>query len=366
MKTTIPREPLLTALQQTVAVVEKKTTLEILGNVLIQMGGGAMTLTATDLETQVKVTVAHPVDLEKQTTLPARRLYDLLRLIPVGADIELDFSAADKAVLRSGRSKYDIKSLPAENYPEYPSPADGADCTCQAADLAGAIDRIGFNMAQADVRHFLNGMLFASKQNALQLVASDGHRLGQTELEVGGFNGEAINAIVPRKAVLELSRLLAAAGDVEIALTIGKSNIRAKIGATEFAAKLIDARYPDFSKVFAHRSSAAVVTQAKPLKDALARLAIGINVSQRVELDTEGQRMTLKAKADDGGEAAEEIAADTTGDPVGVVLMRGYLFEAVSHVGAENVALTIAENASVVRVEAPGRENYRFIVMPMR
>ena len=365
MKFIINRELLLTPLQQIVNVIEKRQTMPILANVLFKLDRNLLTLTGTDLEVQIVAKVALDNEVEGSITIPARKLLDICRLLPSAADIKFEL-VDNKLKIHSGRSRFSVSTLSAEDYPKFEMSEMDCQFTMQAGQLKKALDKTIFCMANSDIRYYLNGIMLSIFNQQFKLVGSDGHRLSIYEDTIEQETGIEMRIIIPRKGVLELVRLLDDE-ELEVQVEFSRNNIRVVIDNLIFSAKLVDSKYPDFSKVFEQDFHSPIHVQKQLLKDALTRVAILSNEKFRgVEFVIDGNNLQISTNNPEHEEADEEIAIEYQGEPISIAFNSQYVLDAVSHLDSELAVLTVAENSSCCFIEEPSEQNYKFIVMPMR
>jgi len=382
MKFIINREELLLPLQQIVSVIEKRQTMPILSNVLIVIEDNQLILTGTDLEIQIiaKINIARDgVYAENlpgagsaiatatpgSITVPARKFLDICRLLPNGAEIKFE-QQDDKVKIASSRSRFSLSCLPADNYPEFAESELENHLFINAGKFKKALDKTVFCMANQDVRYYLNGLLFNVSNSKLKLVASDGHRLSIYEDNLDQATGFEARIILPRKGVLELSRLLDDP-DAELKVEFSNNNIRIFIKNLIFSAKLVDSKYPDFGKVFQQEFFNQIHIQKQLLKEALTRVAILSNEKFKgVTFDITPDSMKISTHNPEHDEAEEELFIEYTGEPLTIAFNAQYLLDAVSNLDSELAVMTIASNASSCFIDEPGDCGYKFIVMPMR
>src|SRR5262245_49745372 len=248
MKFTATREQILGPLQAVIGVVERKQTMPVLANVLLSVKGNRLSVTGTDLEVELvasgEVNVVQPGEI----TVPGRKLLDIAKALPEGSAITVTIDG-EKLKISAGRSRFTLSTLAASEFPVVDSVNATQTLTLPQAELSRLIAKTHFSMAQQDVRYYLNGTLLETDGKMLRTVATDGHRLAiaEAELASGGKSVNAQQVIVPRKGVLELTRLLGGAGEVEIA--IGVNHIRLQIGDVRFTSKLIDGKFPEYGRV---------------------------------------------------------------------------------------------------------------------
>jgi DNA polymerase-3 subunit beta len=365
MQFTINREQLLTPLQQIVSVIEKRQTMPILANLLLQVDRDNITLTGTDLEVQIVVRVANETINQGSITVPARKLLDICRLLPAQAVIKME-QQGDKIKVTSGGGRYTLSTLPAENYPDFVETPMDCQFSLRTGQLKKALNKTLFAMGNQDVRYYLNGLLLQLSNNSLKLVASDGHRLALYEDSIETSTGQEMRVIVPRKGIVELNRLLDDSDEL-LTVQLSNNNIRIFNCALTFSAKLIDAKYPDFSKVLQQTFLDPIRIEKQGFKDALTRVAILSNEKFRgITLDIKDNRVQISTHNPEHEEAEEDLPIEFSGDPMNIAFNVQYLLDAVGNLDAEQAMLTVAGNCSCCFVEEPEASNYRFVVMPMR
>ena len=363
MKFSAERESLLAALQSVIGVVERRQTMPILANLLLSADQGKLSVTATDLEVELVATAEIKSGADGRLTVPGRKLLDICRSLPEG--VTLTFSQdGDKLTIKAGRSRFVLATLPAADFPTIEELAEQQSLKLPQADLRRLLDKTHFSMAQQDVRYYLNGMLLETDGKMLRTVATDGHRLALCEMDLPNkATGQQV--IVPRKGVLELQRLLGTEGDVEV--TIGSNHIRAQIGDVRFTSKLIDGRFPEYSRVIPAASPKAVIADREILRAALHRTAILANEKYRgIRLALKKNSMTLQAHNPEQEEAEEQVEVTYKGDELEVGFNVGYLLDALAAVDGNEVEIGVTDGNSSCLVRAPGATSARYVVMPMR
>jgi len=364
MKFIINREVLLTPLQQIVSVIEKRQTLPILANVLLVIDDGKLVMTGTDLEIQIIAKIAIEPSNLGSITIPGRKFLDICRLLPKNAEIKFELEN-EKIKISSQRSRFSLSTLPADNYPEFSESALDNQFFINAGQFKKAFDKTMFCMANQDVRYYLNGLLMNISNSKLKLVASDGHRLAIYEDFLEQATGFEARIILPRKGVLELNRLLDDP-EVELKVEFSSNNIRIYINDLIFSAKLVDAKYPDFSKVFQQEFFNPLFIDKQLFRDALTRVAILSNEKFKgITLDIVSDHLTISTHNPEQDEAEEELAIDYDGEPLTISFNAQYLLEAVANLDSETAALIIASNASSCFINEQNDRTYQFIVMPM-
>lgn len=365
MKFIINREAILLPLQQIVSVIEKRQTMPILSNVLMVVEDKQLTLTGTDLEIQIIAKINIATATSGSITVPARKFLDICRLLPNGVEIKFEVQN-DKVKITSSRSRFSLSCLPADNYPEFAESEFENQLFINTGKFKKALDKTIFCMANQDVRYYLNGLLFHVSNSKLKLVASDGHRLSIYEDNLDQATGFEARIILPRKGVLELSRLLDDP-EAELKIELSSNNIRIFIKNLIFSAKLVDSKYPDFGKVFQQEFFNQIHIQKQLLKEALTRVAILSNEKFKgVTFDITPDSLKISTHNPEHDEAEEELVIEYTGEPLTIAFNAQYLLDAVSNLDSELAVLTIASNASSCFIDEPSDCSYKFIVMPMR
>ena len=360
----INRENLLTPLLQIVNVIEKRQTMPILSNVLLAIKDNKLVLTGTDLEIQVISKINIDTEAEEKITVPARKFLDICKSLPINADIKFELQD-NKLKINSGRSRFTLSTLPASDYPEFVEGTFDCQFSINAGRLKKALDKTIFCMANQDVRFYLNGLMLNISNNILKLVASDGHRLSFYEDEINQATGLEASIIIPRKGILELSRLIDNP-DIELNIQFSKNNIRIFNDNLIFSAKLIDAKYPDFGKVIHQDFLNPIEIKKIILKDALTRVAILANEKFKgISFDISAECLSISTHNPEHEEAEEELAIDFQGDDISIAFNAQYLLDAVSNIDSEEAIITIAENFSCCFIEDPNDHLFKFIVMPM-
>ncbi|MEY4719917.1 MAG: hypothetical protein RL563_2535 [Pseudomonadota bacterium] len=366
MKFVISRDLILPSLQQIVSVIEKKQTMPILANVLLETSDNGLIMTGSDAEIQiVSKLYCDAIDTQGEITVPARKFLDICRLSPNGSEIKFE-SQEDKVKLSSGRSRFSLNTLPAEIYPEFNESQFEYQIVVNAGKFKKGLDKTLFCMANQDVRYYLNGLLLNVSNSKLKLVASDGHRLSIFEDEIGEATGYEARIIIPRKAVQELSRLLEDPKE-ELHIQFSSNHLKVSYKEITFSSKLIDAKFPDFGKVFNQAFKKPLLIQKQLLREALSRVAILSNEKYKgVTFFVSGDLLKLSTHNPEHDEAEEELIIDHTGESFSISFNSQYMLDAVNNLDSELAVLTIASNASTCFIEEPEQPRFKFIVMPMR
>ena len=364
MKLTAEREKLLAPLQAVIGVVERRQTMPVLANVLLGVREGQLAITASDLEVELvaatEVSVLQPGDI----TVPGRKLLDILRALPEKVSVSVTVEG-EKVVIKAGRSRFSLTTLPAAEFPVIDDINAQQTVKIPRKELLRLLEKTHFSMAQQDVRYYLNGMLLEIDAMSLRAVATDGHRLALCETELAAKAKTSQQVIVPRKGVLELQRVLTDQGTAEIA--IGTNHVRCQIGDVRFTSKLIDGRFPDYSRVIPAAAPNAIHADRDVLRQALQRAAILSNEKYRgIRITVKKDMLTVQAHNPEQEEAEEEIEVKYEGNDLEVGFNVNYLLDALSVIDGQEVELGLTDSNSSCLIRSPGNASARYVVMPMR
>ncbi len=363
MKLNCEREQILSPLQAVIGVVERRQTMPILANVLLTVRDERLSITATDLEVELVAGVAVPGAEAGEITVPGRKLLDIIRALPDKVEVRLS-REGDKIVVRGGKSRFTLSTLAASEFPTVDEINATTSFEIEQADLKRLLEKTQFSMAQQDVRYYLNGMLLETDGKLLRTVATDGHRLALCEFELKTA-GTLNQVIVPRKGVLELSRLVGHDGRVKV--EVGTNHIRATIGDIRFTSKLIDGRFPEYGRVIPHNPPRLVKADRELLRHALQRTAILSNEKYRgIKLALKPNVLTITAHNPEQEEAEEDVEVAYEGDAMEVGFNVTYLLDALGAIDGPEVELGLTDSNSSCLVRLPGGGPSRYVVMPMR
>jgi DNA polymerase-3 subunit beta len=355
---------LLKPLQAVIGVVERRQTMPILSNVLLVAKEGELLVTATDLEVELVAQASVDVQAGGEITVSGRKLLDICRALPEGSEIAVSVSG-EKLHVRSGRSKFALATLPAAEFPSVEDIKASQNISVSQELLGRLIEKTHFSMAQQDVRYYLNGMLLETGGQHIRSVATDGHRLALCQAELDGAKLEEQQVIVPRKGVLELQRLLTGEGNVDVVL--GANHVRIQLDGIRFTSKLIDGRFPEYDRVIPRDSSNEVRSDRTVLRGGLQRTAILSNEKYRgIRLIIRDDALVLQAHNPEQEEAEEELEVSYKGDDIEIGFNVNYLLDAIGAVDGEEVALSVVDSNSSCLIRAPGQDDCKFVVMPMR
>lgn len=366
MKFSISRENLLQPLQLVSGAVERRHTLPILANVLIKVSDNSLWLTATDLEVELISNVTLSGECEDgQITVPAKKLLDICRGLSEGSEVLFHIDG-NKAMLRSGRSKYSLSTLSADDYPNLEDWEGELEFEIPQNKLKHLIDSTQFSMAQQDVRYYLNGMSLETEANLIRTVATDGHRLALCRLEYNDASLPERQVIIPRKGVMEIHRLIEEE-DRPIKVQIGSNHIRLFSSDFIFTSKLVDGRFPDYRRVLPKDGNKLIEASKEVLKQAFSRAAILSNEKFRgVRLNLANQELTITANNPEQEEAEEIVDVDYEGESLEIGFNVAYLIDVFNTLKSDKVKITLADSNSSALIEDAEDGAAVYVIMPMR
>ncbi len=364
MKFSIQREALLVPISQVVGVVERRQTLPVLANFLFEADDNGLKITGSDMEVEMVGEVQADVAQGGSVTVPARKLVDICKALPEG--IRLDVQLSDeKLALHAGRSRFTLATLPASEFPAGDDRGDADRLTLTEERLGWLIEKTAFAMANQDVRHYLNGLLLEFRGGMLRAVATDGHRLALAEIDAE-VEGEGRSLILPRKGVMELSRILGAEDEpVEIAL--GGNFLQVRRRGLTLTSKLIDGRFPDYEAVIPMSQDKAMIVERADFIRALQRAAILSNEKYRgVRIETNSGSLRIVAHNPQQEEATEEVEAEHNYESLVVGFNVNYLLDALGSIDGEKARLALKSADSSCLVTAAENDSVRQVVMPLK
>ena len=366
MHFTIQREALLKPLQLVAGVVERRQTLPVLSNVLLVVEGQNLSLTGTDLEVELigRVVLEHKAE-PGEITVPARKLMDICKSLPVDALIDVRLEE-QKLLIKAGRSRFTLSTLPANDFPTSEDGQASLVINLPQAKVRRLIERTSFAMAQQDVRYYLNGMLLEVGTNTLRAVATDGHRLAMCSLSADIEQQEKHQIIVPRKGILELARLLTDQ-DADVSIVLGQHHIRATTNEFTFTSKLVDGKFPDYERVLPKGGDKLVVAERQVLREAFTRTAILSNEKYRgIRLQLESGLLKIQANNPEQEEAEEEVVVDYAGGNLEIGFNVSYLLDVMAVMVTDKVRLILSDSNSSALVQEFDNDESAYVVMPMR
>ena len=369
MEFTVGKQDLVRELSLTQGVVERKTTIPILSNILLETEDGRLTLTATDLELSIQTSCAASVKKEGSGTIPAKKLLDLVRLLPDG-DIRFKLLENHWVQIISDRRTYKLVGLSKENFPALPELPPSA-LKIPSKLLANLIAKTTFAISNEESRYTLNGALAILKSESMTMVATDGHRLAMIEADhrFQGLPGE-VRTLVPKKALNEITRLVADAGeDSEFEFAQDESHLFFRIGSRLLVSRKLTGQFPNFEAVLPRDNSKVVTLDHNEFQDALRRVSqLSDQRSHAVKLTLAKEGIELSASSPDYGEAKEAIDREYKGDPIAIGFNADYLLDFLSATPEGPIALELKDEQSAGQLRPQGdpSSRYRYVVMPMR
>jgi len=367
MKLTIARDQLLNGLQAVHNIVAVRTTLPILSNLLLRAESGGLELTATDLDVTISCRVTAEVGRAGATTLPAKRLFSIVRELSVG-DVQVEVDDKNDCSLLVGPSFFKLRGLPAEEFPPVPNLGDRPRITLPQDKVKAMLRKTAFAVSVDEARYVLNGLFFSLKEHKLTMVATDGRRLALADEEVEVDPEKQAEFIIPSKALGELSRLLQDKGQVELAFAENQAAFTLtddKEFKVLLITKLVDGTYPNYRQVIPGEAQERIPLAREEFQQALRRTELMTSEKNNsVKLSFERNRLTIIANSPDVGEAAETMAINYKGKELAIAFNPGFLIEALKALDNEEVFLELTNEFSpgVVKINGP----FLYVLMPMR
>lgn len=371
MKLNIERAALLKALGHVQSAVERRNTIPILSNVLLSANRGAVSLSATDLDMEIVDEAAADVATPGQITAPAHILYEIVRKLPDGAEVELKFSGDDPRLsIQAGRSRFNLPVLPAGDFPVMSSDGLSSTISVDADALARLIDKTRFAISTEETRYYLNGLYVHTVMEdgvaKLRCVATDGHRLALAEMPAPEGSVGAPGVIIPRKTIQEARRLLEDAGEV-VELRVSPAKVRFEFGRASLTSKVIDGAFPDYLRVIPRDNTKIVRVDNKLFEQAVDRVAtISAEKSRSVKLAIESGRLTLTVRNMEAGQGVEELEIDYDGDSFEIGFNARYLLDICGQIQGELMELRFADPASPTLALDPTDGGVQYVLMPLR
>ncbi len=363
----INRDVLLKPLQAVSGIIERRHTLPILSNVLLLRTADHIDLVATDIEIEITASAMSEAQGEvKSITIGARKFLDILRALPEASEVTLSMQEK-RLQIKSGKSRFNLQTLPAEDFPRL-SEAEGTPTKFAIAQklLKGLIGLVQYAMAQQDIRYYLNGLLMVVEEGHLKLVATDGHRLAFATKDVGDKNLSRQEVILPRKTVIELAKLLAD-NDDQVAIELSASQARFKFGDVLLVSKLVDGKFPDYTRVIPQAQARRLRLGRSQLLQSLQRAAILTSDKFRgVRWVLSDGTLKIICSNTEQEEAQEELDVDYKGEFLDIGFNVGYLLDVLNNVDVQEIDCELGDSNSSVLITIPGRGDFKYVVMPMR
>lgn len=373
MQLVIERGELLKSLSHVTSVVERRTTIPILSNVLLQASSTGIRFNATDLEREVIEQTSADVSQEGAVTVPAHLLHDIVRKLPDGAQVQIIRDGEhERVTLSSGQSRFALQSLPAEDFPDLAAGEMSHEFTIAAHDLKRLIEKTRFAISTEETRYYLNGIYLHAaageegRQPRLRAVATDGHRLAHVELDCPEGAAGMPGVIVPRKTVHELHRLLED-GASEVRVGISDTKVRFEIGAITLTSKLIDGTFPDYGRVIPKNNDKELRVSNAEFISAVDRVStIASERGRAVKLAIEGEKLTLSVNNPEGGSATEEVDVAYSAEPLEIGFNARYLLDIANQLESDQAIFRLADPGSPTMVQDSEDDSALYVLMPMR
>ena len=370
MHFTLDRAALLKPLAHVQSVVERRTTIPILSNVMIQASTGKVSISATDMDIDIVDSVPAEVKKKGAITCPAHTLHDIVRKLPEGSQVELAASDSGRVTLRAGRSTFTLQTLPTEEFPALSGDTLPHRFELPAGDLRTLIDRTRFAISTEETRYYLNGIyLHAAKQegvDVLRAVATDGHRLARVEMALPEGAAGMPGVIIPRKAVAELRKLVDETQGA-VSLTLSEAKIRFAFDGTVLTSKLIDGTFPDYERVIPVNNDKIMQVPCKQFAEAVDRVAtISTEKSRAVKLALATDTLTLSASSPENGTATEELEVKFGASAIEIGFNSRYLLDITQQIEGDGAEFVMADAASPTIVRDPSDRSALYVIMPMR
>ncbi len=371
MRLVIERGELLRALGHVTSVVERRTTIPILSNVLLRAKDQQLSFKATDLEREVVEAVGADVSTAGAVTVPAHILHDIVRKLPDGSEVEIKSDGEkERLTIAAGQARFALQTLSPEDFPDVAAGEMTHSFDIAAADLKRLIEKTRFAISTEETRYYLNGIYLHTAKSggteALRAVATDGHRLAQVELELPKGASGMPGVIVPRKTVHELHRLIEASGDT-VHVSVSQSKIRFQIGTVTLTSKLIDGTFPDYERVIPQGNDKVLKVPNAEFMSAVDRVStIASERGRAVKLNIAPDKLVLSVNNPDGGSATEEIGVEYGNQPLEIGFNARYLLDIAGQLEGDEASFMLNDPASPTMVRDTGDGSALYVLMPMR
>ena len=365
MQIKINRETLLKPLMNVTSIVERRHTLPILSNLLLEAKNNQIQLTATDLEMQISLTVENSFNGELSTTISAKKFLDICRSLPESADIDM-VTNDSRMTVKAGKSRFNLQTLPAADYPVMTKAGgSGTNITVSQIALKKLFKQVEFAMAQQDIRYYLNGLLLEVNEDNLNVVGTDGHRLSFTSAKLNQ-QYDKTDVIIPRKTVIELIKLLNDSEE-EVAIEINAGQVNFSFSDIRLISKVIDGKFPDYHRVIPTNHQNTFSVNRLGVLTAMQRASILSNEKYRgIRMVLSNNNLKLISTNTEQEEAEEELEIEYSQDGLDIGFNVTYLIDVLNNVTDENINFSFADANSSCLITVPNDQNYKYVVMPMR
>jgi DNA polymerase III subunit beta len=365
MNIQINRDTLLKPLTSVASIVEKRHTLPILSNLLLEAKQNKIHLTATDLEMQISLSIDSAAGKEFSTTIAAKKLLDICRSLPDNSEINMATNES-RITLKAGKSRFNLQTLPSADYPVMTKTLGLSTLvTIGQRQLKDLLKQVEFAMAQQDIRYYLNGLLFEVSANRLNIIGTDGHRLSFTSTELKQ-NYDKQEIILPRKTVIELIKLLDDS-DEDVQIELSSNQVNFSFANIKLISKVIDGKFPDYNRVIPNGHQNTFTTERLGVLLAMQRASILSNEKYRgIRMVLSENNLKLISTNSDQEEAEEELEVNYSGDKLDIGFNVTYLIDVLNNTTSEQVTFSFADANSSCLVTVPNNAHYKYVVMPMR
>jgi DNA polymerase-3 subunit beta len=365
MNIQISRETLLKPLTSVTSIVEKRHTLPILSNLLLEAKQNKIHLTATDLEMQISLSIESATTGDFSTTISAKKLLDICRSLPDSSEINMATNDS-RITLKAGKSRFNLQTLPAADYPIMTkTQGESTLVTIGQHQLKDLLKQVEFAMAQQDIRYYLNGLLFEVIANRLNIVGTDGHRLSFTSTELKQ-NYDKQDVILPRKTVIELIKLLDDS-DEDVQIELASNQVNFSFNNFKLISKVIDGKFPDYNRVIPTGHQNSFTTDRVGVLLAMQRASILSNEKYRgIRMVLSNNNLKLISTNSDQEEAEEELEINYAGDNLDIGFNVTYLIDVLNNTSSEQATFSFADANSSCLITVPNNTDYKYVVMPMR
>ena len=359
------KEEVVKSLNQTLGVVEKRQTLPILSNILLEVDESSLKLTATDLESEISTTsIVSNFKSGGKTTAPARKLSDLCRLMPDLAEIHF-FLDGDNLKIETESGKYNLSTLPSEDFPVFEIEDTQSQINISSQNLKNLITKTSFAMGNQDWRHYLNGLYMMIDDKVITTVATDAHRLAMATSSLNEASSESTSGIVPRKSINEIGKLVGDESE-NVVIQLGQTSIAANVSGTTFVSKLIEGKFPDYEQVIPSGESSLLVVDRKNFSESLSRVSVLSSEKYKgVRIITKKDSLNISANNPEKEQGEENLPCEYQGEEIDIAFNVNYLQEILSTIDSETIEINFFGSEKSCLITDPNSENLKYVVMPL-